>query len=90
MTMQFDNPVTSRIPMPSIDLENKKHKELHDKIVNFVEHIIELKNKINDVKNPNENKVIQRKIDAIEKNIDEIVYKLYNLNDSEIKVIEEA
>ena len=52
-TMHFDNPVTSRIPMPVIDLSNSSHKEVHDKIVVLVDNIIELNKKVNTEKNPN-------------------------------------
>lgn len=88
MTMQFDNPVTSRIPMPVIDLSNSSHKEVHDKIVVLVDNIIELNKKVNTEKNPNSITIINRQINAVDKQIDSLVYKLYNLSDEEIRVIE--
>ncbi len=81
---RLSNQYVELIPIPETD------EKTRDKMIKFVEHIINLKEKINTIKNPNEVKNTQRQIDAIEKNIDEIVYKLYNLNDSEIKIIEEA
>lgn len=88
MTMQFDNPVTSRIPMPVIDLSNSSHKEVHDKIVVLVDNIIALNKKLSAEKNPNSITIINRQINALDKQIDALVYKLYNLNDEEIKIIE--
>ena len=87
-TMHFDNPVTSRIPMPVIDLSNSSHKEVHDKIVVLVDNIIALNKKLSVEKNPNSITIINRQINALDKQIDALVYKLYNLNDEEIKIIE--
>lgn len=88
MTMQFDNPTTSRIPMPVIDLNNKQDKEMHDKIVNLVDNIITLNKKLSAEKNPNSITIINRQINAVDKQIDSLVYKLYNLSDEEIGIIE--
>ena len=46
MTMQFDNPTTSRIPMPSVDLTKKSDKEVHDKLVKLVDNIIAINKKL--------------------------------------------
>ena len=87
-TMHFDNPVTSRIPMPVIDLSNSSHKEVHDKIVVLVDNIIALNKKLSAEKNPNSITIINRQINAVDKQIDSLVYKLYNLSEDEIKIID--
>ncbi|TXJ41560.1 Eco57I restriction-modification methylase domain-containing protein [Brachyspira aalborgi] len=89
MTMQFDNPVTSRIPMPVIDLSNSSHKEVHDKIVVLVDNIIELNKKVNTEKNPNSLNMINRQILACEKQLDNLIFSIYNLNDDEKRIINE-
>ena len=89
MTMQFDNPVTSRIPMPVIDLSNPSHKEGHDKIVVLVDNIIELNKKVNTEKNPNSLNMINRQILACEKQLDNLIFSIYNLNDEERRIINE-
>lgn len=89
MTMQFDNPVTSRIPMPVIDLSNSSHKEVHDKIVVLVDNIIELNKKVNTEKNPNSLNMINRQILACEKQLDNLIFSIYNLNDEEKRIINE-
>ena len=40
------------------------------------------------VKSENDKKLYQQKIDLIDKQIDSLVYELYNLTDEEIKIIE--
>lgn len=87
-TVQFDNPTTSRIPMPVIDLSNSSHKEVHDKIVVLVDNIIELNKKVNTEKNPNSLNMINRQILACEKQLDNLIFSIYNLNDEEKKIVE--
>ena len=88
-TVQFDNPTTSRIPMPVIDLSNSSHKEVHDKIVVLVDNIIELNKKVNTEKNPNSLNMINRQILACEKQLDNLIFSIYNLNDDEKSIINE-
>ncbi|WP_157142960.1 Eco57I restriction-modification methylase domain-containing protein [Brachyspira pilosicoli] len=87
-TVQFDNPTTSRIPMPVIDLSNSSHKEVHDKIVVLVDNIIELNKKLNTEKNPNSLNMINRQILACEKQLNVLIYKLYDLSEDEINIID--
>ena len=84
MTMHFDSVITAKIPMPLLDIQRKEH----DKIVILVKNIIELNNKLTNEKNPNSITIINRQINAVDKQIDSLVYKLYNLSDEEIRVIE--
>ncbi|MCZ9981005.1 hypothetical protein OFR20_05645 [Brachyspira hyodysenteriae] len=74
--------------MPIIDLNNKQDKEMHDKMVALVDSIIALNKKLAVEKNPNAVTMINRQINAVDKQIDTLVYKLYNLSEDEIKIIE--
>lgn len=76
------------IYIPNLDLNNKQDKEMHDKIVTLVDNIITLNKKLSVEKNPNSITIINRQINAVDKQIDSLVYKLYNLNDEEVKIIE--
>lgn len=62
------------IPIPNIDTKNKK---LVDKIINNVSEILKFKGKNSSAD-----------VSEIEKEIDKIVYKLYNISDEEIKFID--
>ena len=81
--------VLNSFPMPNINLDDKQDKEMHDKIVNLVDNIITLNKKLAVEKNPNSITIINRQINAVDKQIDSLVYKLYNLSDEEVKIIEE-
>ena len=63
-----------QLPIPEI---NSKNKEIADKIINNVDEILKIKNK-----NSNAD------ISIIEREIDILVYELYNLEDKEIEAIE--
>ena len=76
------------LPIPNINLDNKQDKEMHDKMVALVDSIISLNKKLASEKNPNAVTMINRQINAVDKQIDSLVYKLYNLSDEEIKIIE--
>lgn len=86
--LRFKKIYTSLLPIKKLDLNNKQDKEMHDKIVTLVDNIIALNKKLSVEKNPNSITMINRQINAVDKQIDALVYKLYNLNDEEIKIIE--
>ena len=88
MTMQFDNPTTSRIPMPSVDLTKKSDKEVHDKLVKLVDNIIAINKKLVGENNPNTKEILERQVRALDGEIDRLVYGLYGLSDNEIRIIE--
>ncbi|WQT53466.1 class I SAM-dependent DNA methyltransferase [Helicobacter pylori] len=64
-----------RLPIPQI---TEKNQELADKIIALVDKILQIKEK-----DPKAN------TQGLEKEIDALVYQLYNLTDEEIKIIEE-
>ena len=88
LTVNISKTFLEKIPLPLIDLNNKEDKEMHDKIVTLVDNIITLNKKLSVEKNPNSITIINRQINAVDKQIDSLVYKLYNLNDEEVKIIE--
>ena len=73
-SMDFSNEIASKMPIPEI---NSKNKEIADKIINNVDDILKIKNK-----NSNAD------ISIIEREIDILVYELYNLENKEIEAIE--
>ncbi|MCX5868031.1 MAG: N-6 DNA methylase, partial [Proteobacteria bacterium] len=79
-----------KIPIPSIDFSNLNAKKRHDLIVDNVNKMIDMRKKIIKMKIPNEKTVLQRQIDATEKQIDQLVYELYGLTEEEIKIVENS
>ncbi len=81
---------SGEIPIKQIDFNNKKEKESHDKIVASVTNIIELKKKFNASKLTSDQEIISRQIDAIEPQINSLIYELYGVNAKEQKLIEDS
>ena len=75
MTMHFDAPATDKIPIPKLNAKNKK---IVDKIINLVDEILELKAKDS-----------QSDTTALESQINDLIYKLYDLDSNDTKTITE-
>jgi type II restriction/modification system DNA methylase subunit YeeA len=75
--------IFTTLPIPPITKENQP---LADQIVQKVDQILSL------TQSPDyeTNKEKQQKVKELEKEIDKLVYKLYDLTDEEIRIIEES
>lgn len=80
----------SNLPIPKIDLSNDKQKQMHDNLLKLVDQMLSIQQKINSAKNDIEKESFQKLANSIDDQIDEIVYKLYNLTEEEIKVIKNS
>jgi len=78
------------LPIRTIDFDNRDDKAMHDKMVKLVVRMLDLHKKLAAARVPDEKTKIQRQIDTTDRQIDHLVYKLYNLTDEEIKIIEES
>ena len=85
---QFKVNELGQFPIIKIDLENKKDKEIHDKLVNLVDSIIEINKKLNNEKNPDSATMLRKQVEALDGEVDRLVYGLYGLTEEEIKVVE--
>jgi hypothetical protein len=59
-----------------------------DKIIQAVDSMLESQKQLQTAKSDSDRKILQQKIDAIDKQIDRLVYKLYGLTEDEIKIVE--
>ncbi len=75
---------------PVFNLESLKNeeKEIPKSISEFVKKINELKKKGSVLKDSNDKQILQRQINQTDKEIDDLVYKIYGLSPQEIKIIE--
>jgi len=88
MTMHFDGPVTKRIPFPNIDFNNPSDVKMHDEMVRLVERMMDLKKRYHDTTDERLRQQLDHAIKATDEQIDQLVYKLYNLTDEEIRIVE--
>jgi type I restriction-modification system DNA methylase subunit len=75
------------LPVHNIDIDNPSEKKLHDNLVSLVDVILDLNKKIQTAKGSKKEQ-IQRQIEKTDREIDEIVYKLYGITEKERKIIE--
>ena len=80
----------SQIPIRTIDSSNPSDKSYHDSMVALVKQILELHKQSASAKTDHDKTVIQRQIDATDRQIDLLVYELYGLTEDEIKIVEEG
>jgi type I restriction-modification system DNA methylase subunit len=79
---------TRSLPVRPIDLSNKSDRAVHDRMVSFVDSILELHRKLPIAKTPQEKTALEREIAATDARIDRLVYDLYGLTEDEIKIVE--
>jgi len=63
-------------------------KAKQDQIVQLVEQMLALQKQLPEAKTSHEQTLIQRQIDAIDRQIDKLVYELYSLTEEEIAIVE--
>lgn len=85
---QFKVKELASFPIQPIDFANVDDRKNHDSIVLWVQKIQKLK--LIDCKTPQEHEQLQREIDSTDRQIDALVYQLYNLTDDEIKLVENS
>jgi len=86
----YNRQYIEKLPIRTIDFSNSTDKILHDKMVKLVEQMLDIHERFNRAKADVERTMLQRQIDAIEKQIDQLVYELYELTDKEINMIEKT
>ena len=69
-------------------MSKKSDKEIHDKLVNLVDSIIEINKKLNNEKNPDSATMLRRQVEALDGEVDRLVYGLYGLSEEERKIID--
>ena len=59
-------------------------------MVELVDRILDLNQRLTETKGGHNKAVLQRQIDATDRQIDQLVYELYDLTEEEIKIVEES
>ena len=80
----------SHLPIRTIDFNKAEELKLHSDLIQIVERMLQLNKDLQKAKTSHKKEVIQRQIIATDKQIDKLVYKLYDLTDEEIAIVEEG
>ncbi len=77
-----------QLPVPSARFDNPKDKSLHDQMVSLVDQMLRLNRQLSESNLPREKNILHRQIEATDRQIDQLVYKLCDLTEKEIKIVE--
>ena len=88
--MRFWTKFLERIPIRTINFNDPSDVFRHDQIVSLVDQVLDLNKKLVESKEPQTRTITQRQIEATDRQIDKLVYKLYDLTDEEIEIVEAA
>ena len=80
----------ARLSVRPIDFDNADDVAKHDRMVSLVEQMLELTKKKADDKNPGILQQIETQITATDRQIDRLVYDLYDLTSEEIELVEQG
>ena len=81
---------TEQVPIRVIDFTNKSDKSRHDRVVELVERMLALHEQLPQAQTDQGKTVLERQIATVDRQLDQLVYELYGLSDTEIALVEEA
>ncbi|MCK4353089.1 N-6 DNA methylase [candidate division WOR-3 bacterium] len=76
-----------QLPIRTIDFTNPSEKAMHDKLVAMVDKMLELQEKFHSAKLESDKKMYKTRIDALDNQINFLVYNLYGLTKKEREII---
>lgn len=76
--------------IPIVVPSSKAKKNIHNEIISNVELLLKLNKEIKEVKLQSKIEQIKQRIEHSEDKINQLIYDLYDLNEGDIKIIEEA
>ena len=79
-----------QLPIRTINFDDPADVARHDRMVALVECMLDLHKKLAAAAFPADQRLYQRQIQAIDRQIDALVYELYDLSAEEIAIVEEA
>ncbi len=77
-----------KFPICILDLTSTDDQARRDQMVTLVERMLALHKQLAGAKTPQAKTVLQRQIEATDRQIDRLVYELYDLTEEEIKIVE--
>ncbi len=78
------------LPIRMIDFSRASEKAAHGRMVSLVDSMLSLHKHLAAAKSAAQKAIVQRQIEATDRQIDQLVYQLYGLTDEEIALIENS
>ncbi len=79
-----------RLPICKIDFHDKQQVKIYNSIIEAVDNMLSLHKQLQNSGLPQVKTALRRQIETTDRQIDQLVYKLYGLTDEEIKTVEEG
>jgi hypothetical protein len=77
-----------KFPIRPIDFSDPTDTARHDRMVELVQQMLDLNKQLAEAREPQTKTVLQRQIETTDRQIDRLVYELYELTEEEIRIIE--
>lgn len=90
MYLRFFGQYLAGFPVRTIDFSDSGDAARHDRMVELVERMLSLHERLAGARIGRERTVIGHQIEATDRQIDRLVYELYGLSDEEIGIVEGA
>lgn len=84
--LRFIYQYLAQLPIRAIDFDNPADVALHDKLVELVERMLDLHRQAN--LTAVQRGLVEQRIEAVDREIDALVYRLYGLSEEEVKIVE--
>jgi hypothetical protein len=78
----------NQLPIRTINFADKNEKAMHDKMVALVEQMLEAKKHLQTARTDKDKNYYQDRCNSLDRQIDKLVYELYDLTVEEIKIVE--
>ncbi len=75
-----------QLPIPARDVSNKSNKDRHDHIALLADRMLTLNQQKANATTDHERTLLERQINATDRQIDQLVYALYGLTEEEISI----
>lgn len=79
-----------QLPIRTVNFSNLEDKARHDGMVDLVEQMLGLHERLAKTTTETDKAMLQRQIDSTDQEIDNLVYELYELTDEEIAIVERS
>lgn len=86
--MSANRQFLAQLPIKVVALTDPRGSARHGRVVELVNSMLDLHKQLPAAKTEHEKTVLQRQIDATDRQIDALVYELYGLTEEEIKIVE--
>jgi len=86
--VRFWTQFIQQLPIRKINFKDPHDMALHDQMVSLVEKMLGLQSQLPQAKTPHEKESVERQIEATDRQIDQLVYELYDLTPKEIGIVE--